>query len=380
MTEQAFVDRSGKDWRWRWHVNDMADKLAGIWAKEAICQASYQAMLSVDRLASTLTEFLAERAEKMFNSAKSDFCKYVPQPQLKFNKRKEVERLLQNDSQQGHQWKFGSQSRSNMTAKCSKCGLYIAQTDNPEIFTRVLSHPCVGTNQPPPQLGQHESHRLAYIGQSWKCKHCQKQLQVRHMKEECATSYGRWSGPMIKKNTAGVHTGLSATIAATSKTSFGKGLVAQMHSHFGAQASQALKPDGATEQPTPKVQPKKTTPASQAGNSLHAKRSLFGMPQKQPEASRPLAQPALEHSWAREGEAETTRSVQSEQPILSSVAQRNKAQTPPRQGVEEHNRDQVKADNSPSPPCNGANALLSKFAESSLSTPPTSVMLMHGCT
>ena len=60
MTEQAFVDRFGEDWRWRWHVNAMADELAGIRAKEAFCQASYQAMLSVDRLASTLAEFLAE--------------------------------------------------------------------------------------------------------------------------------------------------------------------------------------------------------------------------------------------------------------------------------------------------------------------------------
>ena len=161
---------------------------------------------------------------------------------------------------------------------------------------RVLAHPCVGTNHPPPQLGQRESHRLACVGQSWPCKHCQKQLQVRakicpkRMKEECAKSYGRWSGPMIKKHTAGVHTGLSATIAATSKSSFGKGLVAQkvrpsLHSHFDAQASSALKKDGATEQPMPKVQPKKTTPASQTGNSLQAKCSLFGVPQKNPEAS-----------------------------------------------------------------------------------------------
>ena len=81
---------------------------------------------------------------------------------------------------------------------------------------------------------------------------------------------------MIRKHTAGVHTGLSTTIAATSKTSFGKGLVAQkarpsLHNHFGTQASQVPKLAGAREQPMPKVQPKKTTPASHAGNSLHAK-------------------------------------------------------------------------------------------------------------
>ena len=85
-------------------------------------------------------------------------------------------------------------------------------------------------------------------------------------------------------------------LATASKSSFGKGLVAQkvrpsLRTHFGVQAPQALKQDGATEQPMPKVQPKKTAPASQAGNSLHAKCSLFGMPQKNPEAKRPLAQP-----------------------------------------------------------------------------------------
>ena len=107
----------------------------------------------------------------------------------------------------------------------------------------------------------------------------------------------------------------------------------------------------------PKVQPKKTTPASQTGNSLQAKCSLFGVPQKNPEASSSLVQPAMERLQVREGEAETTRSVQSEQPILTSDALSSQAQTPPCQGVEEHNWDYGRADNLPSPPCIGVDAL-----------------------
>ena len=76
-------------------------------------------MIQVDWLASTLTEFVAKKAEKSYVT-EMKIAKYTPSPPFKFNKRREIEALLRGDNANGHDWQMGSQNTANLSAKCKK--------------------------------------------------------------------------------------------------------------------------------------------------------------------------------------------------------------------------------------------------------------------
>ena len=97
------------------------------------------------------------------------------------NKRQQIQQLTQlGTTANGHSWEIKSQRPTNLTATCTKCGLWIQQVDPVTLFQQVLAQPCMGFEGTPPQhLVTHPSHQLVSIGKGWQCKVCEGILVAR---------------------------------------------------------------------------------------------------------------------------------------------------------------------------------------------------------
>ena len=93
------------------------------------------------------------------------FCKRIPKSPA-MNKRQQIQQLTQlGTTANGHSWEIKSQHPTNLTATCTKCGLWIQQVDPVTLFQQVLAQPCMGFEGTPPQhLVTHPSHQLVSIG------------------------------------------------------------------------------------------------------------------------------------------------------------------------------------------------------------------------
>ena len=111
---------------------------------------------------------------------KTVFCKRIPKAPA-MNKRQQIQQLIQlGTSAKGHSWEIKSQHPTNLTATCTKCGLWIQQVDPGPLFQQVLAQPCMGFEGTPPQhLATHPSHQLVSIGKGWQCKVCEGILVAR---------------------------------------------------------------------------------------------------------------------------------------------------------------------------------------------------------
>ena len=92
----------------------------------------------------------------------------------KLNKRQQLEKaLVRGEAAKGHSWQECHRSRDNLTAKCTKCGLYIQQTDKPSSFEAKINQPCWSQPCEVPEGLFHKSHKMKNAGVSWVCLACQ---------------------------------------------------------------------------------------------------------------------------------------------------------------------------------------------------------------
>ena len=182
LSQELFQARFGASEMWRWHLNAAADELAGQRANAAIHPSAKSQLKQIDTLVSTLSSLLSHRAEILITTQnkKTVFCKRIPKAPA-MNKRQQIQQLIQlGTSAKGHSWEIKSQHPTNLTATCTKCGLWIQQVDPGPLFQQVLAQPCMGFEGTPPQhLATHPSHQLVSIGKGWQCKVCEGILVAR---------------------------------------------------------------------------------------------------------------------------------------------------------------------------------------------------------
>ena len=85
------------------------------------------------------------------------------------NKRRILEALVRGEQNKEHSWVQGSAGATNMTIQCSKCGLFMQQTDAPKLFEVKLNQGCIGTAVAPPGVVVHSSHNVLTLGKEWTC-------------------------------------------------------------------------------------------------------------------------------------------------------------------------------------------------------------------
>ena len=88
------------------------------------------------------------------------------------NKRRILEALVRGEQNKEHSWVQGSAGATNMTIQCSKCGLFMQQTDAPKLFEVKLNQGCIGTAVAPPGVVVHSSHNVLTLGKEWTCTKC----------------------------------------------------------------------------------------------------------------------------------------------------------------------------------------------------------------
>ena len=88
------------------------------------------------------------------------------------NKRRILEALLRGEQNKEHSWVQGSAGATNMTIQCSKCGLFMQQTDAYRLFEVKLNQGCIGTVVAPPGVVVHSSHNVLNLGKEWTCTKC----------------------------------------------------------------------------------------------------------------------------------------------------------------------------------------------------------------
>ena len=219
----AFIKEFGADQLWRRQINVVADKLCGERATRLVDQAFVKKVRDIDKLVSSISLFLAERAEfllfpdkldppPMFfverRKAKTSGSVVSPSPsfnkprgaasqavrcrtsrpsqteQPKPNKRQHLQELLDKpELGNGHVWKARSVAAStaavNMSISCERCRLYIEQINSPGIFNRKIAHPCAGIPAPfPAEWVIHSTHNMVNKGSLWACESCLAVIKV----------------------------------------------------------------------------------------------------------------------------------------------------------------------------------------------------------
>ncbi len=209
MEKEPFKAKFGEQHEWRRLLNAEADKLVGlrahqdrnvelerdIRARDAVSRQvngllakRVQALLDYDkdqgpqvvwvekgqRQASPKTQKKPKNAKG--GKRKTVFVIKTPvfDKERKLNKRQQLEKALEGgEAAKGHNWQEGHRSRINLTAKCTKCGLYIQQVEKPSNFEAKISQPCWSQPCEVPEGLFHKSHKMKNAGVAWVCMVCQ---------------------------------------------------------------------------------------------------------------------------------------------------------------------------------------------------------------
>jgi len=218
-----FSKEFGAGQLWRRQVNVVADDLCGKRAESLVDPAFVKKVRKIDKLVSSISVFLAERAEfilfpdkqdpppmhfverrkskasgsvvspsPVFNKSRGAArlavrCKTsspVEKVPPKANKRQRLQELLAHpELGNGHTWRqrtvAASTAAVNMSVSCERCNLYIEQINSPSIFDRKISHPCIGIPAALPTDWEiHNTHTMLNKGSFWACESCMAVVKV----------------------------------------------------------------------------------------------------------------------------------------------------------------------------------------------------------
>ncbi|CAE7360222.1 unnamed protein product, partial [Symbiodinium sp. CCMP2592] len=87
-------------------------------------------------------------------------------------KQRMLEKLAMPEDPLGHQWVKGAEGPTNLTMKCTKCGLYVQQIADPASFDRLMTHHCIGGGEILSEWGIHATHSMVNMGVQWSCSKC----------------------------------------------------------------------------------------------------------------------------------------------------------------------------------------------------------------
>ena len=203
LSVPKFIARFGANQLWRRRANELVDRLVGEAAEQRRDPLYESSIKKLDAVITQVNTLLAKRSAALLSYDKDqgpqvqwpdkEQRKTRAKPRVrdsaviktkKFskvkgpNKRLQLEDLIAGKQQLGHAWVEGSRKASNLTAKCSKCGLYIQQTDPIQVFSLKSSHPCPGVQADPPPWGPRPDHVWVNLGVSWVCSKCDRMVKV----------------------------------------------------------------------------------------------------------------------------------------------------------------------------------------------------------
>ena len=196
LTEEKFIKKFGQEALWRHAASSAVDSLAQEKAESRRSQAWTLDLKRRDTAVTKVNSLLQARMEAMLQYDKDqgpqvEFVK-KPGPQRPgvkrnpaftkdargpLNRRQTQQSLLRGEQEKGHEWKQLSSS-SNWTVKCSRCGLYVQQTDGKEMFALKTSQGCLGQPVQIPGITPHASHELCNLGREWACLKCGKSARL----------------------------------------------------------------------------------------------------------------------------------------------------------------------------------------------------------
>ena len=197
QTEDEFLSSRPQSERWKWALNDAADKLCGAWASENTDHRFVARAKDIEAAASAYNMFLARRCEHLLTTQteKAKDVKFRPtgpiaQPKPKqasttpVSKKQLMLDALAGKGTGGHSWcqtsKMPASGRiKNLTIKCQKCSLFAQQIDGQEDLARILQRPCEGEVPSPLSWKFHSSHRLKNLGNFLVCAECGEFQSVR---------------------------------------------------------------------------------------------------------------------------------------------------------------------------------------------------------
>ncbi|CAE7368406.1 unnamed protein product [Symbiodinium natans] len=272
LSVPKFIARFGANQLWRRRANELVDRLVGEAAEQRRDPIYESSIKKLDAVITQVNTLLAKRSAALFSYDKDqgpqvqwpdeDQRKARAKPRVrdsaviktkKFskekgpNKRLQLENLIAGKQQLGHAWVEGSRKPSNLTAKCSKCGLYIQQTDPIHAFSVKSSHPCLGVPADPPPWGPHPDHVWVNLGVSWVCSKCDRMVKVG------ARKIPSWIGQPCKPNVSKAATASSKKAKEVTDTG-----VRSVKSFFQPTASQEPHARNVLPKPKPKSKSKQS--------------------------------------------------------------------------------------------------------------------------
>ena len=195
LTEEQFRAKFPALPKWRHAANQMVDALAQEKAESRRQPKAALYLKRRDAVVTKVNQLLRDRMVAMLNYDKDQGpqVEFKEKPQgapgrtartgvksnpvfqkakePKPNKRRILEALLRGEQNKEHSWVQGS-AGANMTIQCSKCGLFMQQTDAYRLFQVKLNQGCIGTVVAPPGVVVHSSHNVLNLGKEWTCTKC----------------------------------------------------------------------------------------------------------------------------------------------------------------------------------------------------------------
>ena len=271
LTEEQFRAKFGANQLWRRRANEIVDQLVGT-AAEARRDLNFESQIKKrDAVAIQVNTLLAKRAAALLSYDKdqgplvqpdkeqrklrqkprvrdSGVLKNSKLPKIKGpNKREQIEGLLAGTQNLGHTWVEGCRLPSNLSARCSRCELYIQQTEPLPTFSLKIKHPCLGVQADPPPWDPHPDHVWVNLGKSWVCSKCDK---------------------MVKVGVRKIPTWIVAPCRPTkSKVATASSKKAKEVTDTGVQSVRAFFVSSSSQEPSPKISVPKPKPKSKAKQS-----------------------------------------------------------------------------------------------------------------
>ena len=208
LEKEPFASKFGAQQEWRRLINVEVDKLVGHRAQSERNVAKENEIKARDAVSRQVNGLLAKRVQALleYDADQGPTVQWVEksnknpkntqegsktrkkgqrlaipviktqvfEKERKLNKRQQLEKaLVGGEAAKGHSWQECHRSRDNLTAKCTKCGLYIQQTDKPSSFEAKINQPCWSQPCDVPEGLFHKSHKMKNAGVSWVCLACQ---------------------------------------------------------------------------------------------------------------------------------------------------------------------------------------------------------------
>ena len=182
--EHAFQTEFGKENEWRRQLNEWADEEAGKRAHQAQPLSPAVKVQYQDRITAQVIHHLAQRVEaalahtdtKLVKKTIAKHRRKAAEEKVRVvgpNKKERMRRKADSpQAVEGHAWVI-KDHKTNLTMKCSICGLYIESCKVGESFERLMAQPCIGcAGDHPSWPDLHPSHGLINKGCCWECSAC----------------------------------------------------------------------------------------------------------------------------------------------------------------------------------------------------------------